>query len=255
MLFTPLLPTESKAVEVSVAHPLAHACIRSSRPWITEGLAHLAQALVRERQEGRKAALDYMQQFRPALAAAEKEALEPPPGATNARPEGEPLTRTGDDIYRRFKAMFVWWMLRDMIGDEPLQRALHNYRASEDKEPSYVQRLIEAQAKRSLEWFFDDWVYRDRGLPDFRISSASSRTLLPESVSVSITIENNGDAAAETPIALPVGKGEAMQRLFVPARGKATTRITSPSIPAEVVVNDGSVPESDMNNNVFKLSN
>jgi hypothetical protein len=255
VFFTPLVRQDSNAIEIAVAHQLAHACIRSPRPWIEEGLAHFAQALVRERQDGRKAALQYMQQFRPALAETEQQVRALPPKATASPPEGQPLIRTGDDIYYRIKAMFVWWMLRDMTGDQPLQRALRSYRAADDKEPSYIQRLIEVQAGRPLEWFFDDWVYRDRGLPDFRIRSASSRQLLPKDVTVSVTVQNDGDAAAETPVIVPLDKGEAVQRVFVPARGVATTRITSPSVPAQVVVNDGSVPESDMSNNVFKLGN
>jgi hypothetical protein len=40
----------------------------------------------------------------------------------------------------------------------------------------------------------------------------------------------------------------------VRAKSKAAFRIQTASIPLEVVVNDGSVPESDMNNNIFKVS-
>jgi hypothetical protein len=255
VFFAPLAGQDKDGIELAVAHQSTHACFRSPRPWIEEGLAHFAQALVRERQGGRKAALQYMQQFRPALAATEEQARTLPAKPAAPRPEGQPLIRTGDEVYYRVKAMFVWWMLRDMIGDEALQQALHSYRAAGDKEPSYLQRLVESRARRSLEWFFDDWVYRDRGLPDFHISSASSRQLLPENVSVSVTVQNRGDAAAETPVIVPLEKGEAVQRLFVPARGTASTRITSPKAPTQVMVNDGSVPESDMNNNVFKLGN
>jgi hypothetical protein len=39
----------------------------------------------------------------------------------------------------------------------------------------------------------------------------------------------------------------------VRAKSKAAVRIQTASIPQEVVVNDGSVPESDMSNNVFKV--
>ena len=255
VFFAPLAGQDKSEIELAAAHQLTHACIRSPRPWIEEGLAHFAQALVRERQGGRKAALQYMQQFRPALAATEEQARTSPANAAAPYPQGQPLIRTGDDIYYRVKAMFVWWMLRDMIGDEALQQALHRYRAADDKEPSYLQRLVESRARRSLEWFFDDWVYRDRGLPDFHITSASSRQLLPENVSVSVTVQNRGHAAAETPVIVPLEKGEAEQRLFVPAGGTASTRITSPTVPAQVMVNDGSVPESDMNHNVFKLRN
>jgi hypothetical protein len=250
ILFAPLSTFERSAVEVSIAHQLAHACFSSRRLWIAEGTAHFAQALVRERQEGRKAAIAYMQQSRPALADAEKQARTPSANA-GAQPQGEPLVRTTDELYYRAKAMFVWWMLRDMAGDDALQRAFHEYRAANDKEPSYLQRLIEAHAKRGLEWFFDDWVYRDRGLPDFRIAAAYPRQLLPQNVMVTVTVENAGDAAAEVPVIVPVEKGEAEQRVMVTARGKSVARITAPAAPAQVIVNDGSVPEADMNNNVF----
>jgi len=254
VFFAPLAGQGKGGIELAAAHQLTHACFRSPRPWIEEGLAHFAQALVRERQGGRKAALQYMQQFRPALAATEEQARTAPANAA-AAPQGQPLTRTGDDIYYRVKAMFVWWMLRDMIGDDALQQAVHSYRAADDKEPSYLQRLVESRAQRPLEWFFDDWVYRDRGLPDFHISSASARQLLTGNVSVSVTVQNSGGAAAETPVIVPLEKGEAVQRLFVPARGTASTRIASPKAPTQVMVNDGSVPESDVNNNVFKFGN
>lgn len=255
VLFTPLRSENAKSLEVIVAHQLAHACIRSPRPWIGEGLAHFAQALVREQQDGRKAALVYLSNYRPALVEAEKQVLAPGEGAsglsTSAR--GQPLARATDEVFFRTKAMFVWWMLRDMVGDQALQRALHSYRPEDDREPSYVQRLLEAQSKRPLEWFFDDWVYRDRGLPDFRITSAYARAMLPHNVSVTVTVVNLGNAGAEVPVLVPVERGEALRRVLVPAGSKAVERIEVPETPSEVVVNDGSVPESDVSNNTFQL--
>src|SRR5260370_38406325 len=64
-------------------------------------------------------------------------------------------------------------MLRDMAGDDALKEAIRKYGAEEDndKAPKYVEQLIEAAAKRDLGWFFDDWVYQDRGLPDFHVQS------------------------------------------------------------------------------------
>ncbi len=254
MLFTPLVDSGRQAVEVAVAHPLARACLDAQRPWIAEGLAHFAQALVRERQDGRKAALAYLQQFRPALADAEQQARATPAGSSIPA-EGEPLDRATDEIYYRGKAMFVWWMLRDMVGDAALQRAFHQYHAADDKEPAYVQRLVEAASQRKLEWFFDDWVYRDRGLPDFRVDSVFPRQTLPEPgpVIVTVTVQNDGDAGAEVPIIIPVEKGEAMERVQVAAHSKNSTRLSIPAIPTEATVNDGSVPESDVSNNSFTL--
>ncbi len=254
LLFSPLAAPDRNRVEVAIAHQVAHASLQSPRLWIAEGLAQFAQALVRERQEGRKAALAYMQNFRPALAQVEQQNTStakdasPPPAAENS------LIRSGDEIYYRVKAMFVWWMLRDMVGDAALEPALHAYKAADDKQPAYVQQLVETQSKRQLEWFFDDWVYRDRGLPDFRITAAYPRRMLPENVSVTITVENTGAVRAEVPVIVPVPPGEAVQRVLAPAHGKVVARIQAPSAPAQVVVNDGSVPESDMSNNTFSVT-
>src|SRR5207237_7613268 len=82
----------------------------------------------------------------------------------------QPLLTTFVPVLYRTKAPYVWWMLRDMVGDDALKKALAAYRPEQDKESSYMQHLIEAQAKRDLGWFFDDWVYDDRGLPDFRVA-------------------------------------------------------------------------------------
>jgi hypothetical protein len=47
--------------------------------------------------------------------------------------------------------------------------------------------------------------------------------------------------------------GDLNRRLEVRAKSKASLRIESPAVPLEVIVNDGSVPESDTSNNEFKI--
>jgi hypothetical protein len=47
--------------------------------------------------------------------------------------------------------------------------------------------------------------------------------------------------------------GEETKRLEVRGKAKNAIRIEVSSPPQEVVVNDGSVPESDMSNNTFKV--
>jgi aminopeptidase N len=144
-------------------------------------------------------------------------------------------------------------MLRDMIGDAALKKALAAYHSDQDKESAYVQHLIEAQTHRDLEWFFDDWVYRDHGLPDFRVESAYPRATVNGGYIVTVTIENLGGAGAEVPVTLRMEDGEVTKRVEVHAKSKAAVRIEAASTPQEVVVNDGSVPESDASNNVFKV--
>ncbi len=40
----------------------------------------------------------------------------------------------------RSKAMYVWWMLRDMVGETALKKALQKYRADDDKDPEICRR-------------------------------------------------------------------------------------------------------------------
>jgi hypothetical protein len=47
--------------------------------------------------------------------------------------------------------------------------------------------------------------------------------------------------------------GEMTQRVEVRGKAKGVVRVATPKPPTEIVVNDGSVPESDMSNNVFKI--
>jgi hypothetical protein len=250
MLLTPLSNTNSTVYELNAVHQLTHAALFSSRSWIYEGLAHFAQALEREQQNGRRSALDFMGLRQVAIADAEK-AL----AASHAQNEAadESLINTSTEEFYRSKAMYVWWMLRDMIGDAALKKALATYHADQDNQSAYLQHLIEAQTHRDLQWFFDDWVYRDRGLPDFRVGSAYSRAKVDGGFIVTVTIENLGDAGAEVPVTLRMEGGEVSKRLEVHAKSKAAVRIEASSTPLEVRVNDGSVPESDVSNNIFKV--
>ena len=249
LLLTPLGSSDSKLAGLAAAHQLTHAAFFSFRPWIEEGLAHFAQALYLEREKGRAAALDYMGLHRFALS-------EPNESTTIPRSEDEVkrslVNTTNEELYRS-KAMYVWWMLRDMVGESALKQALAAYHFEQDKEPSYMPRLIAAQTQRDLEWFFDDWVYRDRGLPDFKVESAFSRKTMTGSFMLTITLDNLGSAGAEVPLIVKFSGGEIVRRLEVHAKNKAVIRVELPAAPQEIVVNDGSVPESNKTNNVFKI--
>ena len=255
MLFTPLNPQDPKPLQLQMVHELAHASLSSERPWIYEGVAHFLQAVEREQQDGREAALAYMTGQLPPLMEAEQAVDEaaarglPPPEA-----DKQSLINATDDVFYHTKSMYVWWMLRDMVGDPALRRALQSYRADQDHEASYMQRLVQRQSQRDLEWFFDDWVYRDRGLPDLQVESAYPRKLLAGEYVLTVTVKNTGDVRAEVPVAARAPQGEMSHRVQVPAKGKAVVRIRIPVVPAEAVVNDGSVPESDPNNNMLKIT-
>ena len=250
MLLTPMGDTDPKLLQIAIVHELTHAAFPSNRPWIYEGLAHFAQAAYRERQGNRQSALDFLGLHRSAVVAAEKVVAERP---KDASAQEESLIVTSVDEFYRSKAAYVWWMLRDMLGEDTLKKVLVGYRFDEDKDPAYVQRLVEAQSKHDLQWFFDDWVYHDRGLPDFRVESAFPRQASQGNYLVTVTIENLGDAGAEVPVTVRFEGGEMTERVEVRGKAKGVVRVATPKPPTEIVVNDRSVPESDMSNNIFKI--
>jgi hypothetical protein len=244
------LNIDSQMARFTAVHQLTHSAFVSARPWIYEGLAHFAQAVYRERESGREAALDFMGLHRTAVADAEKAISDMRRQSDSA---GDSLIDTSVEEFYRSKSMYVWWMLRDMIGDAALKQGLSSYRADADNTSAYMQRLIESSAKRDLQWFFDDWVYHDRGLPDFKVASVYPRKMAGNNYIVTLTLQNLGKAGAEVPVVLKMVDGQINRKLEVRARSEITVRIEARSTPLELVVNDGSVPESDTANNVYKI--
>jgi hypothetical protein len=263
LLMASMAAQDSKLAGTNVVHELVHSALPSSRPWVYEGLAHFAEAMYRQQQGGRQAALDLLGLHRAAFLDSEKEvsaALQKnvEQKVVEQKIIGQPLAGTFDETYYRSKAAYVWWMLRDMIGDDALKQAIRKYRAEgnndKDKDPKYAEQLIESAAKRDLSWFFDDWVYQDRGLPDFHVQSVHPWKTEKGVRIITVTMENLGNAGAEVPFTIICEGGEITKRIEVRAKSTATTRVELPGTPSEIVVNDGSVPESDLTNNVFQIS-
>jgi hypothetical protein len=251
LLMASMAAEDSKLAGINLVHELVHSALPSSRPWVYEGLAHFAEAMYRQEQGGRQAALDFLGLHRAAFLDSEKEV-----SAAPDKKVGQPLAITFDETYYRSKAAYVWWMLRDMAGDDALKEAIRKYRAEDDndKAPKYVEQLIESAAKKDLSWFFDDWVYQDRGLPDFHVQSVHPWKTEKGVQFITVTLENLGNAGAEVPFTILFEGGEITKRIEVRAKATATTRVELPGTASEIVVNDGSVPESDLTNNVFKIA-
>lgn len=250
LLLASMAADDRKLAELNLVHLLTHAAFSSRRPWIHEGLAHFAEALYRaEKQDGRQAALDFLGIHRATFLDAEKDVAAAP-----QKNPGQPLATTYDESYYRSKAAYVWWMLRDMIGDDAFRQVLKNYRPEEDRDPKYIEQLVAASSKRDLSWFFDDWVYHDRGLSDFRVLAAHPWKGDTGKQIVTVTIENLGSTGGEVPFTIRFGEGEISRRIEVRAKSTATTRVEIPGTATEVLVNDGSVPESELANNVFKIA-
>ena len=256
LLLASMAAQDSKLAGINLVHELVHSALPSSRPWVYEGLAHFAEAMYRQQQGGRQAALDFLGVHRAAFLDSEKEVSAALRKNVEQKTVGQPLATTFDETYYRSKAAYVWWMLRDMVGDDALKQAIHKYRAEDDndKDPKYVEQLIESAGKRDLGWFFDDWVYQDRGLPDFHVQSVHPWKTDKGVQFITVTLENLGNAGAEVPFTVMFEGGEITKRIEVRAKNTATTRVELSGTPIEIKVNDSSVPESDLTNNVFKIS-
>ena len=245
--FAPMLNVQGPDLEMMLAHQLVHTIIESRRPWIREGLAYLAQLVLRERQGGRDQALAYLHSFNAPLAQTEKVNLEA------GKPQ--PLATSNDQLLYRAKSAFVWFMLKDLVGADQLSAAVQKYQSAADTQQAYMQSLLEAQSKKSLESFFDDWVYRDKGLADFRVETAYPRATLGETYVVAVTVENLGDAGANAIVLVQSDKGERAEHTWVAGKSKGVIRVSFPGIPQRVLVNDGSVPEWNFTNNEYELKN
>src|ERR1700746_2525096 len=139
--------------------------------------------------------------------------------------------------------------MRTIVGEDALRHALQLYREDKlDSDPKEFQRVLERTSRRELGWFFDDWVYRDRGLPDLSIASVTPREIdqignKGSGWLVAVEVRNDGGAVAEVPVTVRSGTLTATQKLRIPGRSSASTRIVFEGLPTEVQVNDGTVPE------------
>jgi hypothetical protein len=238
---------DAKTLEAAMAHSLAHAYFRSPRVWLDEGVAQFLGSLRVEQSEGRRAALEALGGSRAALALAE-------PG-TPGEAGGQDLVHASEIVYYRIKATYVLWMLRDLAGDAPLAAALAAYSSADDTAPEYFERLVEKASGKDLKWFFDDWVYRDRGLPDLAIAGVfPTKAATDGQWLVALDIANNGYAEVEVPVTVRSQDATVTERLRIPAQGKVSRRVLIGGKPTQVQVNDGTVPEVRESEHVTTLT-
>ncbi|HEV2577537.1 MAG TPA: M1 family aminopeptidase [Acidobacteriaceae bacterium] len=261
-----LAPVGTLAASTSaplLAHSLAHAWIQTGQPWMDEGLAEFFSLLWIEREHGRDDAVKQldavMQQVATADTLTDSGANATSGTASSSASQsaavGQPLIAAYDELFFRRKAAAVWWMLRDIVGEQPLQLALSAWRTqppSQDSAEVQAQKfeaLLEKTSGKDLAWFFDDWVLHDRGLPSLSIVDVTPREL-PAGAGhdkgwlVAVTVHNAGAAAAEVPLVVRSGEFATTKRIRVAGLSNTTERVIMQNPPTEVELNDGSVPEA-----------
>ncbi len=271
LLVTVVQPGSPDQLTGVMAHALTHAWMSSPRAWLSEGVAHFMGTLWLEKKLGRDKAIEALESGRGALAL-----IEPPSPGESA---GQPLAQAISPVYYRTKATYVFWMLRDLVGDPALSAALRAYDPAQDAarglgpdsgSGSFKKLLEQAGLRRDLSWFFADWVDADKGLPDITIDnvfftsvenaahtpSSSDSNAEPEANGWIVTVDlaNSGYAAAEVPVTVRNPDTSVTQRVLVPARGKATQRILIQGRPTEVQANDGTVPETEASVHIRRLT-
>ncbi len=247
LLVAPMKTVDAGELAPALSHSLTHAWFRSSLPWLNEGVAQFMTLLWIERDKGRDAALAQLHSQVNTLALAEPQ-LTP---ASDPETTGQPLIRAHDEVYYGTKATAVLWMLRYLVGDAALKHTLTLYRDTvarnpKEEDPRTFEHLLEQASHKDLAWFFNDWVYRDRGLPDLSIVSVTPRDLSTggrTSWLVAVEVHNDGFAAADVPITVRSGNLTKTEYIHLPGRTTASTRILFEGIPTDVTVNDGAIPE------------
>ena len=249
LLVAPLGALGAADAGPALTHSLTHAWIQTGRPWMDEGLAQFFVLLGVERARGRDDAITQLNDLlRPLILS------EPAPEAGKPAPTGEPLPTATSDLYYRRKAAAVFWMLRDLAGEDPLKLTLQSWRNrppsndTPEHDAAAFEALLEKTSAKDLHWFFDDWVFHDRGLPDLTLIDVTPRQL-PAAAGrntgwlVSVTVRNDGAAIADVPLVIRSGSFSVTQRMRIAGFATITTRIVIESPPTQVVLNDGGTPE------------
>ena len=238
VLFADVRGTEPDKLTPVLIHSLTHLYFRSPYAWLQEGVPSFMGSLWVEQSRGRDIAIQQLDNSRGALSLAE------PGDAASSTMDRQALLEARDPVYYRTKATYVLWMLRDLAGSEALARALRGYQPGSDTAGNGFEQVLERASGKDLKWFFEDWVYHDRGLPDLSIAGVyPNKASVPGSYIVAVDVTNSGSAEAQVPVSVSSGTATVTEMLRIPAKSKVSHRFVLQGQPAEVAVNDGTVPE------------
>jgi hypothetical protein len=238
VLFTDVRATEPDKLTAVLIHSLTHLYFRSPYAWLQEGVPSFMGSLWLEQSRGRDIAIQQLDNSRGALSLAE------PGDAASATIDRQALLVARDPVYYRTKATYVLWMLRELAGHEALARALLSYQPGSDTAGYGFEQVLERASGKDLKWFFEDWVYHDRGLPDLSITGVyPNKANMPGSYIVAVDVSNSGTAEAQVPVSVSSSIAKVTEMLRIPAKSRISHRFVLQGQPAEVAVNDGTVPE------------
>jgi aminopeptidase N len=156
-----------------VSHELAHqwfgdlvTCRDWQHVWLNEGFATYCEALYWEKSRGADEFLYYVMQT--------AEDYFEEAGSRYMRPIVTKVYKHPDELFDRHtyeKGSCVLHMLRNEVGDSYFRRALKTYLqrfANANAETEDLCRVFELETGKSLQQFFDQWLYR-AGHPDLKV--------------------------------------------------------------------------------------
>lgn len=253
LFVAPLSAMDAGMLSSELISPLLRARFGSPQLWLDQGMSQFFSLLWMERTEGRTAATAALTEQSHAIALAESM-------GTSGGKSTSGLLLTSDVVYYRNKSAAVLWMLREIVGDAVLKQTLQRYMREQGmvRADTGFQKLLEEVSGKSLGWFFDDWVYQDRGLPELSIVSVAPRQLASGKTGdagwlVAVEVRNDGGAVAEVPVTVRSGTLTATERVRVNAHSASSVRVLFQSEPLQVQVNDGMVPEMISNTHVLDI--
>jgi len=155
-----------------LAHELAHQWFGNSISvkswsdvWLNESFATYAYALWRERLEGKTSYFQVIKKW-------DRNDFSGSVFVENPKDQDKLFTST-----TFYKGAWVLHMLRHVMGDEVFFRALKTYVktfAYKNASTEDYQAVCEKEYRRSLDWFFKEWIYGD-GRPEYKYQWTVSR--------------------------------------------------------------------------------
>jgi len=224
-----------------VAHELGHqwwgdllTCRDWSHAWLNEGFATFCEEVYREHRLGTEEARQHV------FAAARRYMAED--GGEYRRPIVSKDFEEPIDIFDRHlyeKGGWVLHMLRAEVGDELFWKSIGHYarsNAGKSVVTEDLRRAFEETTGRSLEWFFDQWIY-GAGHPELKASWSYDE----KQGVATIKVEQGQAADATTPVAfrgtmtveLVAGERRETRRLAIVDRAHAF-HVPFPSKPERV---------------------
>jgi hypothetical protein len=260
LLVAPMAAISSSSSTTALLHSLTHAWVQTGQPWMDEGLAQFLTLVYTEQNQSRDVANAALQDLLRPLALAE-----PAADILSAGTAGQPLIAASDELYYRRKAAAMWWALRSITGDQPLQIALTTWRSQAPSHDSPLaqatafEHLIEQTSHKDLSWFFNDWVFRDRGLPDLTIAAVEPRLLEASKGHdtgwlVAITVRNEGAAAAQVPLTVRAGDVSVTRTIHINGLASTTERVVIEAKPTQILLNGGTMPELRESNHTLNVT-